>query len=309
MRPIVKEIENTEVIIDYNDTDFRTFWKGKVEEILHKQESRIIANTPFEQQGWFLDLGCGHGRLISSYYHQDRNIICVDYAINHLQMAAESFPQENITFIAADANHLPFKNGSFSSGISIRLLHHMTNENQFLTEISRIYHKGAILLLSFMNNRNLLRILKYGLPCFKKAHIQTANVIYATHPVYIRNLLIKFKWKIQKNQGAGMLYQFSRMTSKVEKIVSSCKFISKCFEYTDIAFNYLLGKLNLALMQYLELKLENNKQANDGYKTLNDILQCPQCQSDALKMTSANILCSHCQANYPIEGGIIDFRI
>lgn len=313
MRPVVKEIEqsdqNTKVIIDYNDTDFRTFWKGKVEEILHIQESKIIQNTPFTQSGWFLDLGCGHGRLTPSYYTPERKIICVDYAINHLEMAMESQPYKNIYYIAADACRLPFRENAFSNGISIRLFHHIQNDQQFLKEIKRVFAQNAVLLLSYMNCRNLLRIIRFGKQCFRKEHIQIADVLFASHPQYMKQSLKQNNWRIQQNSGAGLLYQIASLTSRIEKTVAGNKITYKSFQYTDNFLSYILGKCNLALMQYLQLV--NNKTINSHLeeKSLHEVLQCPQCGTKELNIQSNQISCTTCQTVYPIQGGIIDFRI
>ncbi len=313
MRPVVKEIEqinnNAKIIIDYNNTDFRIFWKGNVEEILHKQEYKLIQKISFRSGGCFLDLGCGHGRLIPAYYQKDRQIICVDYALNHLQMAAQTYPFKNITYIAADANHLPFRNHLFSGGISVRLFHHIASDKHFIKEISRVFNHQATLFISYMNCRNLLRMIRFGKQCFRKGHMQIADVLFATHPAYIKNQLKNHQWKIIHNSGAGLLYQLATITAKIEQLISINKGFYRCFEIMDNFFSFILGKLNLGLMQYLQVINYDSVNIPEVNESLAQMFQCPKCQATSLDIFPHEIRCKACETQYPVIEGIIDFRI
>ena len=55
---------STNSIVDYNQSDYREFWKGPSKVLLDRAERLIIMNLLSENKGWFIDLGAGFGRLL-----------------------------------------------------------------------------------------------------------------------------------------------------------------------------------------------------------------------------------------------------
>lgn len=310
MRPEVKKVSDRNsdaVIIDYNATDFREYWQGKAKDVLHESERKILKKMPVTKNGWLLDLGCGHGRLIPEYYHPNRKIVCVDYALNHLQIAEKDYPQKNIHYITADAYQLPFQPGVFASGICVRLFHHIANPEIFLQELTRVFANQAWLIFSYMNKRNIMRIFKYGKNSLRKEHAQISEVLYATHPEYMNTKLAQHRWEKTSGRGSGFMHQMSRSSKLLDKWIEKHPAVSYKL---DIFFSRILGSLNLALMQYLYLKkMDNSKIKPIDTVCIEEILQCPKCHSPNLHFHKKAVVCPSCQATYPKTGKIIDFRI
>jgi ubiquinone/menaquinone biosynthesis C-methylase UbiE len=125
-----------ERIHDYNGRDYRTVWKHGRARFEDFFESSLAKKLLPKYPGWFVDIGGGYGRSYPLYKRNDRKVVIVDYAMNLLEIASETYKDDkNIFFVAADAYHLPFKNDIFNGGISIRVMHHMNLPEKFLAEI------------------------------------------------------------------------------------------------------------------------------------------------------------------------------
>ncbi len=118
---------------------------------------RLLSPDP----GWFIDLGAGYGRLYPLYARPGRKVVLVDYAPNLIAQAAHSLgDQSDVSFIVANAYHLPFRPGVFSAGLSVRTFHHMSAPERFLGECARVFEPGGHMVVEYSNKRNILR----GLP-------------------------------------------------------------------------------------------------------------------------------------------------
>jgi len=151
------------VIKDYTGRDYRTVWHGPRAAFDDRFEGKLIAELLPSEPGWFVDVGAGYGRLYPLYARPDRRVVLVDYAVNLLEVAAETYSgQDGLYFVAANAYHLPFRAGSFDAGLSNRTFHHMAHPQAFLDELGRVLRSGAHAVLEYSNKRNLLRVVRYG---------------------------------------------------------------------------------------------------------------------------------------------------
>ena len=299
-------------IADYNETDFREYWGGKSKELLHDAECRILAQMLSPSQGWFVDLGAGFGRFVPTYRQAGRKIVLVDYASNHLEMAADAYADLDLHYIAADANHLPFRNGVFSAGICIRLIHHMPSAAPFLAEVSRIFERRARVLISYMNRRSLLRVLRFGLPSFERSHAEISRHLFGTHPTYFEQTAKAEGLKIRRMQGAGLIHQMTHEFKVVEDFVVNNRAAFRAATIAEHASGASLGRLKLALMQYALLEKEGGtgeaSVPTAPNSTLLDILMCPSCRSGNLQEEEGGIVCEDCARTYPKKGCVYDFR-
>ena len=114
-------------------------------------ESGFISNNELRV---VLDLGCGngrHGRYLKDKKKEDKSftVIGVDISFNFLKIAQKTDNQ--IHYINADANFLPFKSNIFNKVLFIAAIHHIPNyknRKKCLLEIKRILTNTGILLLS-----------------------------------------------------------------------------------------------------------------------------------------------------------------
>lgn len=299
-------------IADYNESDFRAYWTGKSKELLHHSECRILAEMLSPNRGWFVDIGAGFGRLVPSYTAPERKIVLVDYAKNHLEMAAKEYSHLDLHYIAADAGNLPFRNGVFSSGVCIRLFHHMPHAAPFLAEVSRVFQQRALVLLTYLNKRSLLRLIRYGLPSFKRTHEEMSPQLFGTHPAHFAQTAEAAGLKIRRMQGTGFIHQITHEVKPLENLVANSAAAFGAAKIVEYAADLSLGRLRLALMQYALLEKQGgdakSSDSPETHSTLLDILMCPSCQCSNLEATEEGLVCQHCAKIYPKDGQVYDFR-
>lgn len=302
----------TNDIVDYSERDFREYWRGKSKRILHEVECRMISEMLPSRRGWFLDLGCGYGRLLPTYNDEKRKIVMVDYAVNHLELADREYDKQEIHLIAADACRLPFQSDVFESGICIRLLHHISSAESFMKEIARIFRPGSTLILNYMNKRSLLRILRYGSRSFQRNHEKISGIIYGTHPSYFTELAEESGFIIKKIRGAGFIHQIVHEFEYGADLIDRAPLLMKIIRIIERAADSTIGRMDLALMQYALLKkisaVEKASEQSSRASKLLDLLACPTCRSDRLEDNEKNIVCADCGKKYEKVGRIIDFR-
>ncbi len=308
----IKEYDNKK-IIDYNDQDFRAFWVSGSKKILNNYENKLLKKMIQNNiDGWFFDIGCGFGRNIPSYYNKNDKFVLLDYALNHLEMAAaENKEKKNIYYIAADAYNLPFKNDVFNFGISIRVLHHLNRPIEFIESLNRILKNNKYVVITFTNRRNFFRIFKYRYESFKKEHSELSEMIYGTHPKLFKRISVSSGFDIKKIKGSGFIHQIANASEKFENFISKHKRLNTLFVLIDIIFNYIFGSINLSLVQFVLLK-KNSKNTvieETTFNTIEDILKCPVCNEIYLVKKKKYYHCIKCKRKYPIKNKIIDFRI
>ena len=300
-------------IIDYNSVDFRKFWAGASKNILHECESRIIREILPPISNWFIDIGCGFGRLIPSYFSAGKRIVLVDYALNHLQMASQIYSNKNIYFIAADVYNLPFRNNVFSGGICVRLFHHVNLPEQFMYKFSRIFHNKANVILTYINKRSLFRIFKYGFRSFQKNHGQTSRMVFSTHPKYYSDLIQISDFIIESIRGTGFLHQIVNTFGMLEQIIDNRAYLMNLFALAERIADRILGNSSLALIQFALLLKNNGKKEHslniEKSQKLEDILACPNCSKTNLEEKENCITCLDCQRIFTKHGKIYDFRV
>jgi len=308
-KTIVKE---TASICDYNKTSYSKFWTSPSKSLLDKKERRIIRNLIPPVSGWFVDLGCGYGRLLPTYMNLNRQIVLVDYALNLLEESSQRYSQDGIYFIAADVYHLPFRDNVFDCGLSVRLFHHINAPQSFLNEVTRIFRKGARLVLSYSNKRNMLRIFKHGAKAFRHDHEEYSEMLFGTHPGYFAELCRNAAFRIERTRGTGFLDQFFRVNSSFDHLLGRMRFLALPISIVEDIASWTLGRMNLAPLHFASLCKESGAETSSVElkrpQNLIEILACPCCRSINLSELEKNYTCLDCGKIYPRRGRIIDFR-
>lgn len=144
--------------------------------IISEREKNIIIKFLNNSSKTVLEIGSGTGRishhLIDSGYH----VIGLDLDPRNAEKIYSSItPQfkENFSLIIADGQHLPFKNSSFGSIVSFRVLKYFPDYELGIREMSRVVKSRGRLVLEISNIiswESLLRLprliveRKIGLP-------------------------------------------------------------------------------------------------------------------------------------------------
>jgi ubiquinone/menaquinone biosynthesis C-methylase UbiE len=299
-------------IVDYNNEDFIGYWESASKQLLNKIEFKIVGELLPQRSGWFVDIGCGFGRLGPIYLGNGRKVIMTDYSIKQLEIAADRFKDKGVYFVAADAGNLPFRPHVFRSGICMRLVHHISDPETLLSECSRIFKSGAPVVINYINKRSLLRILKYGAGCFKKNHERTSPIIFSTHPSFFKRLVTRSGFGIKKIRGAGFVHQAVYACNKIDQLIENTPLVSTVMRLFEQTADATIGRTGFALMQYVAMEKTGRPQQSsvpdDRCENFKDILMCPHCGSFEFAESKEKLECTSCKKGFSKVGEIYDFR-
>jgi ubiquinone/menaquinone biosynthesis C-methylase UbiE len=291
-----------EVIKDYNERDYRTVWAhGARSDFEDQFETALLERLLSSDPGWLIDLGAGYGRLYPIYARPDRAVVMVDYAVNLLEIAAETYgDQPNVHFIAANAYHLPFRPAVFSVGLSNRTFHHMAHPELFLDELARVMRPDSHVALEYSNKRNALRVMRYGRRSLREDHEHYGQLLYGTHPRTFSRLAESAGFEVGDTFGTGF---FSRFL--FERTKRAYRPLAAAENVADAS----LGRLDLAPMHFVDLRRQNGVEPapEAGIESLAEILQCPVCAGD-LTEADGGLACPACQRQFPRVGPVLDLR-
>lgn len=93
-----------------------------------------------------IDVGTGAGALAFALAPIVREVVGVDRVPELLERARERAPA-NVTFVEADAEHVPFDDFSFDLAATLRTLHHVPRPEVVLAELVRVTRAGGALLV------------------------------------------------------------------------------------------------------------------------------------------------------------------
>ncbi len=107
-----------------------------------------------------LDLGCGVGRWSVRLATRNTYVIGIDLSREMIKLAKKQVTKkkiQNIDFIVASAQNLPFALESFDVMLSVTVLQHIVDSRDFNAAVNDLIRtlkpKGQIIVLEFINNR------------------------------------------------------------------------------------------------------------------------------------------------------------
>lgn len=104
-----------------------------------------------ENSETLLDVGCGTGMFLEEISDSDKTLFGVDFSVSMLEAAAERVDEAHL--FVADADNLPFKDGSFDTVVSLTLLQNMPNPSKTLAEMSRVTQAGGKLVFTVLEKK------------------------------------------------------------------------------------------------------------------------------------------------------------
>ena len=115
-----------------------------------------------------LEVGCGSGDFALHLAGQARTVTAVDFSPAAIEIAQKKRTDvtANVTFQVADAQALPFPDGSFDVIFSCECLEHVPDPRRALAEMQRVLRPGGRLILTTENYSN--GVLLYWLMAWLK---------------------------------------------------------------------------------------------------------------------------------------------
>ncbi len=150
-----------------------------------------------------LEVGAGAGRNTPRYKNFE-TIVLMDYSTTQMQQAqARLGRSEKYVYVAADVYRLPFTPGYFEAATMIRVLHHMAEPMQALTQIRQTLQPGAVFILEYANKHNLKAILRYLLKRqewspYTPEPVEYIPLNYDFHPKAVRAWLAEVGFDLER---------------------------------------------------------------------------------------------------------------
>lgn len=141
-------------IEDYDWVSVTDKWTG-LESFLHRnRESQMKALiASYGKPGKYLDVGCGTGLILR---HLPPGAVGIDLNPRHLLRAQKHAPHATVQ--QADAEHLPFDPGSFSTVVCTEVLEHLVHPEDALAGIMSVLQPGGRLIGSTPRHALLWRL-------------------------------------------------------------------------------------------------------------------------------------------------------
>ncbi len=135
-----------------------------------KKFGHILENLLNSGNGPILDAGCGSLAFTYEFYrdYDRRPVVFLDQSMNLLRKAKRRLTKKNRTLtdnkliLQGDAFTLPFQAESFTTIVSMNLLHALTDINPFLSAMTTMAEPGSDMIFTTLikNNRYADKILK-----------------------------------------------------------------------------------------------------------------------------------------------------
>lgn len=105
-----------------------------------------------------IDIGCGGGFVSNALAKEGFNVTGIDIHDNPLRIAHEFDKTKKVTYLKADAYHLPFEDKSFDVACMMDFLEHVEDIPGVIKECTRVLKKNGVLFFHTFN-RNWLSYL------------------------------------------------------------------------------------------------------------------------------------------------------
>jgi SAM-dependent methyltransferase len=131
--------------IETASEDYARRFSGKVGEYFLEIQTRILLEllSPWPQAS-VLDVGGGHGQTAVPLVHKGYTVTVAGSGSLDSMRLASLLPREAFRFETCDLLHLPFEDRSFDIVLSFRLLPHIEEWPELITEMCRVADKAVI---------------------------------------------------------------------------------------------------------------------------------------------------------------------
>ncbi len=182
-------------ICDYENSQYQTdFWEGKGRDYEDAVERIALRRLLPKKGSRCAEFGAGFGRQTDELARFDQ-VVLVDYSRSMLEEAQAHHGQsDRFIYVAADLHALPFAANAFDAAMMIRVIHHIPDPQNVLTQIHDTLSPDATFVLEFANKQNLKSIARYlsgrqDWSPFDRAPVEFVKLNFDFHPAAIHKAL------------------------------------------------------------------------------------------------------------------------
>ncbi len=297
--------KNTPPVCNYEDSDYQSsFWEKGGREYEDRVEAIALKRLLPGRGRLLLEIGAGAGRNTRRYLGFER-IVLLDFSRTQLEQAQQRLGRsDKYVYVAADAYRLPFIDNLFDTATMIRVLHHMADAPQALSQVRNVLQPNGIFILEFANKLNLKAMLRYSLgqqewSPFTLEPVEFAKLNFDFHPRTVRNWLGDLGFRIER---VLTVSHFRMAVLKRFLPTSLLVFFDSAFQWTGSFFQWTPSV-------FVRAKLEDHGLGISEISALQVALfKCPECGHAPLEENQFYIFCSTCHHKWGIKDGIYDFR-
>lgn len=299
---------NSEIVSKFKGLDFVTLWEGrdKVDQLEKSILHTFLKNTDGKR---VLEIGPGEGRLTDIIQSHSSEYVATDINESFLKKVKERSKLEKSLYVSSNLYHLPFCDNSFSTVVIVRVFNFISQPLQVMKELSRIIIPGGNLLISVSPKPSLSTLiddLKYSASNERERMSKRSTITFSNynmsevHPASYPTFAFKRSFIRNLFEVSGFI-ELTKISSGLEDYlmlntlpVRSLLRIGTIFKSIPIfPTDFFLLQKKCDLSGPLEF--------------VQEIFQCPKCQSKLSKQENANeLICKHCGYIGTVNDGIIN---
>lgn len=286
-------------VCDYEVATYRkSFWENQRREFEDGSEHAALQSL-LPRGNRIIDLGAGFGRM-ADLYQDYKQVVLLDYSLNHLEDARAHYGDEKFVYVAADIYHLPFAPAYFDTAVMIRTLHHMDTPQAAIQQVRQILHQRGWYIVEFTNKRSLKTIAQWVLSKGKRDNpfsqdtVKYDELYFGFHPTFVRNLLGEANFAPRQRLAVSYF-----RVKPLKRVIPT---------ETLIKMDSMLHGTGGVTVLSPSVFIKSQAIGPDPNEQGNSMWRCPSCGNLELDTTPKALICTQCDSHWEIKNGIYDFR-
>ncbi len=114
-----------------------------------------IVKGRYLKEDKILDAGCGSGRNMYWFYHNQYNIWAMDRELEQIELVRETYPDCSNQFLLSELDEMPYTNAEFNHIVCNAVLHFARNEKHFngmMAEMLRVLKVHGSIFIRMASN-------------------------------------------------------------------------------------------------------------------------------------------------------------